>query len=161
MTISAVSSTDTSLYTTSTSATSDQIDNPNSELGKTDFLEMLITKLKYQDPLSVEDSDFTGDMAEYSSLEQMTNINDAITEMSGKIDDLNTNILGQLTMENTTQAVSLVGKSVSIETTDDSGNITASDSGAVSVVRFVDGIPKVVVNGTEYDLSAIKEVSSS
>jgi flagellar basal-body rod modification protein FlgD len=163
MTISAASSTtSTAALTTTTAATqsSSQIDNPSSALSKTDFLQMLITKLKNQDPLDVTNDDFTSEMAQFSTLEAETNTTDGITTLGSKIDDLNTNIVGQLTMENTTQAVSLVGKSVSVSVTDSSGNVTSSDSGTVSAIKFEDGVPKIVVNGVEYDLSTVTEVTS-
>lgn len=158
MSISAVSSTDTSYYTTA--ASSSQVDNPDSALSKTDFLEMFITKLKYQDPLNVEDSDFTGDMAEYSALEQMQNMNTAMTEMSEKLEDINTNLISQMTLTNTGQAVSLVGKTASVQTTDSLGNVTATATGTVTSVKFVDGVPVIVINGIEYALSDVTEVTS-
>jgi flagellar basal-body rod modification protein FlgD len=61
--------------TNTTNVFTDQINNPSSEMGKLDFLEMLITKLKYQDPTNpVKDESFVADMAQFSSLEQMTNL---------------------------------------------------------------------------------------
>ena len=160
MSVSAVSSaTATSSYTTASTATSSQIDNPNSALDKTDFLSMMITKLENQDPLSVDDSDFTSQLAQYSSLEQMTTMNTAITAMSTKIDDMNTNLISQMSMDNTAQAVTLVGKTVSVQVTDTNGNVTDSATGTVTTVKFVDGVPKIVINGTEYSLSDVTEVS--
>ncbi|MCX8094277.1 MAG: hypothetical protein N3E50_08970 [Candidatus Goldbacteria bacterium] len=152
--VSAVSSAYSS-YTYSTSYT----DNPSSVLDKDDFLQMLITKLKYQDPLDPADDDFAGDLAQYSTLEQLQNLNDQMEEMSGNFTTMNENIVGLMTMENTTQSLALVGKSVTIEYENDDG-VTEKVKGIVDSIKFVDGTPKIVIDGIEYNLSDITQVSS-
>ncbi|MBU8907008.1 flagellar hook assembly protein FlgD [Desertibacillus haloalkaliphilus] len=48
-------------------------------LGKDDFLKILITQLQNQDPSNpMDDREFIAQMAQFSSLEQMTNMNEAI-----------------------------------------------------------------------------------
>ena len=50
-----------------------------SELGKDEFLRLFITRLQHQDPLSPsEDGEFIAELAQFSSLEQMTNINETL-----------------------------------------------------------------------------------
>jgi flagellar basal-body rod modification protein FlgD len=138
----------------------DQIDNPNSALGKTAFLELLIQKLKYQDPLKpMTDDSFIADMAQFSSLEQMSNMNSSVSGQTDQLTVLNTNLLNLILMQNTTQAAGLIGKNVSMQVPKLDGS-TATVTGRVDVVRFVDGMPKLVVNGTEYELSYVKEITA-
>jgi flagellar basal-body rod modification protein FlgD len=49
---------------------------PNNELDRQAFLNLLMTQLKFQDPLNpMDDRDFMAQMAQFSALEQMVNLN--------------------------------------------------------------------------------------
>jgi flagellar basal-body rod modification protein FlgD len=163
MTVANVNSNTVTGYNTKSSA--DQVTNPTSNMGKTEFLQMLITKLQNQDPTNpVDDQSFVADMAQFSSLEQMQNMSTSQSSQATSLDNLNTNIVALIMMQNTTQAAGLIGKSVTISTTttDSQGTSVAGPdvSGTVSVVKFVDGQPKIVVNGKEYGLASIKEITA-
>jgi flagellar basal-body rod modification protein FlgD len=71
-------------------------------LGKEDFLNLLITQLQNQDPLSPMDStEFSAQLAQFSSLEQLSNVNENLETMQ----------LFQASLNNS-QAVAFIGKSI-------------------------------------------------
>ncbi len=75
-------------------------------LGKDDFLMLLVTKLQNQDPLKpMDDEAFVAQLAQFSSLEQMNNIADAINE-ANKLDYL------QMQSLNNAMAAGFVGKDI-------------------------------------------------
>jgi flagellar basal-body rod modification protein FlgD len=75
------------------------------ELGKEEFLRMLMTQLSAQDPLNPMDStEFTAQLSQFASLEQLTNL-------GSKMDNLIT-ISGA---SNAANAVSLLGKEVRMD----------------------------------------------
>lgn len=48
-------------------------------LGKDDFLQMLVTQLRYQNPLEpMADTEFVAQLAQFSTLEQMQNVNSSL-----------------------------------------------------------------------------------
>ena len=53
----------------------------NSVMGKEDFLTLLVAQLQNQDPLNPADgTEFTAQLAQFSSLEELKNINDTLTK---------------------------------------------------------------------------------
>ncbi|NLW11943.1 MAG: hypothetical protein GX028_08020 [Clostridiaceae bacterium] len=54
--------------------------NVKNELGKDEFLKILVTQLQNQDPMSpMEDTDFIAQLAQFSTLEQMQSLNTSYT----------------------------------------------------------------------------------
>jgi flagellar basal-body rod modification protein FlgD len=81
----------------------------SSNLGKDDFLNLLVTQLRYQDPLEpMQDSDFVAQLAQFSSLEQLSNISTTLG-YSTELDY----ILSQ-TIANT-MATTIIGKEIVAE----------------------------------------------
>jgi len=111
------------------------------EMGKDEFLKILITQLSHQDPTQpMEDKEFIAQMAQFSSLEQISNMS---AEMS-KV----TELLSR------SQALSILGSVVDIE--DDSGSVT----GIVDEVTGGD-FPQILVNGSYYDFSQVLSVRTN
>ncbi|HAK47529.1 MAG TPA: flagellar hook assembly protein FlgD [Spirochaeta sp.] len=107
-------------------------------LGQDDFLKILITQLSYQDPTApMEDKEFIAQMAQFSSLEQMTNMSSEFTKLSGTL--------------NLNSAISMIGKNVTIA----SGEHTVN--GQVEEVTGTE-TPQVLVNGKFYDFNDIQSV---
>lgn len=65
---------DIAALTNSTVTTSSPATGPK-ELGQDEFLKLLVTQLKYQDPLKpLENQDFIAQTAQFSQLNQMTDL---------------------------------------------------------------------------------------
>lgn len=109
----------------------------NKDLGKDDFLKLLVTQMRYQDPLKpMEDKEFVAQLAQFSALEQMMNV--------GQASNLN-------------WGASLLGKDVLA--TDINGTPV---SGVAKSVRLQDGKPLVTLDlggGTyvEVELAKVTE----
>ncbi len=79
-----------------------------STLGKDDFLKLMIQQLKNQDPLNPMDgSEYAAQLAQFSSLEQLTNLNSSIKQ------SIDSNYLLTQSINNTLVAT-LIGKEVKI-----------------------------------------------
>lgn len=107
-------------------------------LGKDDFLKLLITQLQNQDPTSpMENTEFISQMAQFSSLEQMTNMSSSFSKMAAYI--------------SSSEATSTLGKTVEL------------DIGDTNVQGVVEGAtrgknPQILVNGMYYSMDKIRAV---
>ncbi|MDI6703079.1 MAG: flagellar hook capping FlgD N-terminal domain-containing protein [bacterium] len=114
-------------------------------LGKDDFLKLLITQLKTQNPLEPTGNiEFIAQLAEFSALEQMQNLNDKFDKFFGRPPDL------------MTMALPILGKKVVTATL---GGNNEPISGIASRIRFKDGGVRITVGDIEVGLEDIKEVS--
>jgi flagellar basal-body rod modification protein FlgD len=120
-------------------ATSQRAQN-SSALGKEAFLQLLLTQMQSQDPLSpMEGHDFFQQLAQLSLLEQMWTMNDNLN-----------NLMGQ---QQVLQASSLIGKIV--EATKENG---AQITGTVKGVRIVDDQVFLDVDNDSIPLSQVTAV---
>ncbi len=93
---------------TSTSTSSAQQTTSKSSLGKDDFMKLMISQLKNQDPLNPMDGTaFSAQLAQFSSLEQLTNLN---TYMKQSL-DANATLTQSI---NNTLITGLIGKDVKL-----------------------------------------------
>ena len=101
---------------------SQQVQEDQNKLGKDAFFELLVTQLQYQDPLNpMDNSQFISQMAQFSSLEQMEN--------------MNRNMEMFLRIQSISEGAGLIGKNV--ETINpETGDIIA---GEVKKVTFFEG----------------------
>lgn len=79
---------------------------PGGRLGKNEFLKLLTAQLRYQDPLDPMDGkDMAADLAQFSGLEQLLNINEKLEAQQGHFDSLSAAM-------NNGIALSAIGKTV-------------------------------------------------
>ena len=110
----------------------------NAALDKNDFLKILITQLSHQDPTQpMNDKEFVAQMAQFSSLEQITNMSTGLTKVADLL--------------SRSQAVSLLGTSVDVT------NGVGTISGTVDAVTGGD-FPQIMVNGQYYDYSQVQKI---
>lgn len=113
----------------------------NSELGKNSFLKLLVAQMQNQDPLNPQsNAEFVAQLAQFSSLEQMQ--------------DVNKNLGTMLTGSQLGGAGNLIGKQASWS--DAQG---VKQSGLVEKVTIKDGALQAVINGTEVPADKISEIA--
>lgn len=110
----------------------------NHSLGKDDFLKLLIAQLSNQDPTSpIENTEFIAQMAQFSSLEQMTNMSAEFTKLAGVF--------------RVSEASSILGKTVTLNV----GDTTAT--GVVQAATREEN-PRVMVGGRYYTMDQISAI---
>jgi flagellar basal-body rod modification protein FlgD len=138
---SAAASTASSNSSNSSSLSSSTLD----ELGRDEFLTLLVTQLKNQDPLNpVQDSDFIAQLAQFSSLQEIRNLSEA------------TQAASQLQIA--ASAAGLIGRTVEAEITNSDTGKTSTIKGEVSEIRMKSGSPVLIVNQTELTLSQLTRI---
>lgn len=117
-------------------------------LGQDDFLKLMIAELKNQDPSqSVDSTQYVAQLAQFSALEQMTNVVQAVDKLNS---DMTT--LSQQTL--LTQGAALIGKEVS--GTDAAGNKV---QGTVSQVNMQNGEVQLQIGSSTLNLNQVNTIS--
>ena len=124
------------------------------------FLNLMLQQLKNQDPTQPTDNtEWLSQLAQYSSLEQMTQMNTGLTNcmnyISAMYKDMSMNA-------EITQTLSMVGKEVTITIPDENDSSKTTEvTGKVTEANFKDGTGKVKVNGEYYSISNITSIRES
>lgn len=116
----------TDATTTASSQTSPT--NPNGTLNDDEFLQLMVTQLKDQDPLNPTDpSSYLSELAQFTSLEQETNTATSTSQLAAS--------------NQTTEALSLLGQSVTYLADG------SSETGVVSSVDLSGSSPTLTIGG--------------
>lgn len=117
----------------------------NQALGKDAFLQLLVTQLKNQNPLSPQDNGaFVAQLAQFSSLEGINTLNDSVN-----------NISSNFSSSQALQASSLVGRSIIIQTDKAMVDTSKSMNGSVEVPSAVGNVS---IKITDKDGSVVRTV---
>ena len=112
---------------------------PNNDLDRQAFLQLLVTQLRYQDPLNpMEDREFIAQMAQFSALEQMINLNQTFER---------------------NHAFSTLGRSVDAAFVHPVTGEWTEISGLVTAVNTQGNQVLLVVNGIDVPFDAVKSIS--
>jgi flagellar basal-body rod modification protein FlgD len=126
---------------TNSKSTTETVTKDNQSMGKDDFMKLMVAQLKYQNPMEpAKDLDFIAQTAQFSSLEQMTNLNNKVIELISSNKQLYAN--------------TMIGRQITWADADD--NIK---TGVVSKVELNDGEPVLIANSEKVSLDWIINVS--
>lgn len=115
------------------------------QLGKDDFLKLMLKQLQYQDPLApMQDQQFIAQMAQFSALEQMANVATGLEKLRTELQMVNT--LGL--------ANGLIGSAVTYKDADGS-----EMQGVVSGFEMANGVTQLKVGDRLIALDKIIKVS--
>lgn len=108
------------------------------QLGKNEFLQLLVTQMQYQDPLEpMDNTEYISQLAQFSALEAMQNVSQVLS---------NQNALG------------LVGKNVIMAVGSSEGNTSAEVAGKVDYVQMIDGKAYLFIEDNKYSIDDLEYV---
>lgn len=106
------------------------------ELGKNEFMELMIAQLKNQNPLEPQDNgDFIAQLAQFSSLEEMQ-------KLSGNVND----VVGEFRSTQALQASAMVGRSVLVPSENGLLGVDGQIKGAVNIPASTSNLRVSIVN---------------
>ena len=115
--------------------------NNKNSLGKDDFLKLMITQMKYQDPLSpMDNQQMLAQMAQFSSLEQMSNINTTLKDKQANESFLSaTQMLGKnvYTASPDVAGQNILSKVASVSSTNNGPQFTLENGMTITVDQII------------------------
>jgi flagellar basal-body rod modification protein FlgD len=115
---------------------------PTQGLSQQDFLKLLVTQMTSQDPMKPTDSqDLLSQMTQFSTLNANTALQTQLAQMQ--------------TLNEFSQAGSLLGKQVTLQLDD-----TTTAQGLVTDVDTSGNVPQIIVNGQHYSLAQVLSVAN-
>lgn len=113
----------------------------NKSLGKDEFLRLLSTQLRYQNPLEpLKDGEFIAQLSQFSALEGIQQLNSSFADM--------------LLLQQMTQGANLIGKTVLYEKPDS----TVPGRGVVEAVKINQGALQLQINGKPVALGQVRSI---
>jgi len=127
------------------STTSTKNSSGNKALGQDQFLTLLVAQLQNQDPLNPADAtEFTSQLAQYSQLEQLFNLNDAMEELTSTT-----------AKSQSISALNLIGQEVVVEGNDFTVKSGESVNLGYQVEGTITGLNLVVKNSSNKVVATI------
>ena len=127
--------------TSSTSSSSSSEDGDSTVLDKTAFMQLLLAQMQNQDPLSPMDtSDYFAQLAQFSMLEQMWNMNESLEQMQSQ--------------QQLLQGSAMIGRTVEFNAGDGT-----TYSGEVSGIQVLSGDIYLDIEGVQVPLDNVVAVS--
>jgi len=135
-----------------TASLTSTVSRAGGELGKDAFLQLLVTQMQYQDPLSpMDNTDMIAQLAQFSALEQMNNLNSTTQSGLGELSK-------QMALLSLLGAQNLIGKTVS-GTVADTG--TTVNGRVAGVLLENNTVLLTLEDGTQLPVSAISGIHTS
>ena len=114
----------------------------NKVLGQDDFLQLLVTQMRNQDPMApMQDTEFIAQMAQFTSLEQSRKMSEDMAEMRS-----------QTSFQ---QGVGLLSQQVTVKVGEE-----APLTGIVTELKMVEGEPQLLINSEFYALQDVIHVKA-
>ena len=124
-------------------------------ISKDTFLTLLVKQMQYQDPLDpMDNGEYLSQLAQFSALEQMTEVAGGLTKVNTLIENMDTSVLvGQLT--------SMIDKTVQWTTTNSEAKSVSISDGSPSLMvetEIVDASGNKVKALTKVDISTLTRI---